>query len=344
MPVQLGVSSMSETPSISRSEFAGGIDDRHSKVEFNDLNKTLFYSYGTLLFSSTSFFATPFLLLKRRLQMGYDMSVVQLWKREGTTGSFRGASLSWISGVNRMVYFTIYEKALTTFENLNVESNSPSLAPSQKAKKSASSATAAAIASITSQAVLTPVAVVTTRLHINQGPLISAWKVMNSIVSQHGRYGVLWTGYSSALLQAVPLNMTLFWVYTYSKHHAYEMGLMNTPRSDLAVRFACSLLGTYAAVLVTAPIDIVRTHRQALVSDSICITSSSGVKMMSPVPSSLEILKSIYSKHGVRYIFGTGSNARLLSSTPFTVAMLIGYDYIKLAARKIEGKEDHGNY
>lgn len=165
-----------------------------SKVGFEDVDKKLFYSYGTLLFGSTSFFATPFLLLKRRLQMGMDLSVFQLVKREGITGSFRGGSLWWISGCNRMMYFTIYEKALKTFESLNGRVHIPGYVPSQKMKDSVSSGSAAAIASIASQAVLTPVAVVTTRLHVNQGPLLSARGVMHSIVSQHGRWGVLWTG------------------------------------------------------------------------------------------------------------------------------------------------------
>lgn len=151
-----------------------------------------YYGYGTFLFTSTSFLATPFLLLKRRLQMGLDATVMGLWRKEGLRGSFRGGSLSWISGCNRMVYFTIYERAVQSFNNIDTDRRGIDISP--HVKSSCSNATAAAIASITSQAILTPVAVVQTRLHVNQGPIIPARSVLRTIIAQHGGWGILWTG------------------------------------------------------------------------------------------------------------------------------------------------------
>ena len=148
------------------------------------------------------------------------------------------------------------------------------------------------------------------------------------------------TGYSSALLQAVPLNMTLFAVYTFTRSHAEEYGLMKTPVSDLLVRLACSFLGTYAAVIVTSPIDIVRTHRQALVSDYTGVAAVGGGMSAAQVPSSLTIFKEICSKFGWRHMY-SGATARLLSSTPFTVAMLIGYDYVKLFSLISDDEKRH---
>lgn len=107
---------------------------------------------------------------------------------------------------------------------------------------------------------------------------------------------------------------------------------MKTPVSDLLVRLACSFLGTYAAVIVTSPIDIVRTHRQALVSDYTGVAAVGGGMTAAEVPSSMAIFKEICSKFGWRHMY-SGATARLLSSTPFTVAMLIGYDYVKLFSR-----------
>ena len=153
-----------------------------------------YYSYGTCLFTSTSFMATPFLLLKRRIQMGTETSVLGLIKSDGLRGSFRGGSLSWISGVNRMLYFTIFEKAVNVFGTTNIHYKAPGVDTSGHARQSLTNAAAAALASIVSQAVLTPVSVVTTHMHVHDCPNMSATQVFNYIVSQNRSYSVLWTG------------------------------------------------------------------------------------------------------------------------------------------------------
>jgi hypothetical protein len=187
----------------------------------------------------------------------------------------------------------------------------------------------AAVASVTSQLVLTPFSVITTRLHINRGPSIPSWQVLSSIVSKHGgSWSILWTGYFSALLQSIPHNMVMFTVYNYSKSYVASLGIFQTPTQDLVSRFVCSILGSYAAVLVTSPIDITRTHRQALIS-----ASGGGADKSLHLPSSWSVMKDIYKKFGIRYMY-RGATARLLSSTPYTVAMLIGYDYVKLFSIK----------
>lgn len=170
------------------------------------------------------------------------------------------------------------------------------------------------------------------------------------------------SGYTSALVQAIPSNITLFSVYTFTKTHAQDLGLMNTPEMDLVTRFACSMMGTYASVVVTAPIDIARTFRQELLSSNSSsartqglsyspnsspstlsttansviahsvppiIASSGGGLVSPPIPSTWRVLRDIYLEFGVRRIYA-GASARLLSSTPYTLAMLIGYDYVKI--------------
>ena len=191
---------------------------------------------------------------------------------------------------------------------------------------------------MTSQLVLTPFSVITTRLHINTGPPVSSLTVLTSTLRSHGGWGVLWTGYISALLQSIPHNLVMFSVYNFAKAYMGSWGFMSTPESDVASRLLCSVGGSYAAILVTSPIDITRTHRQAMISslsqdivaDSVTVTGVTGGSMQR-IPSSWVVLKDIYNKFGVKYMY-RGSTARLMSSTPYTVAMLIGYDYIKLFA------------
>ena len=189
----------------------------------------------------------------------------------------------------------------------------------------------AAVASITSQLILTPFSVITTRIHVNRGPPVSSLQVIESVVKSHGGWGILWTGYFSALLQSIPHNMVMFTVYNFTKTSIVSTGSMNTPEKDLAGRLLCSVVGSYAAILVTSPIDITRTHRQSLISSGM---ADCGVAVVShKVPSSWAVLKDIFSNYGVKYMY-RGSTARFMSSTPYTMAMLIGYDYVKMFSIK----------
>ena len=143
------------------------------------------------------------------------------------------------------------------------------------------------------------------------------------------------TGYTSALVQAIPTNMTMFAVYNLTKSYAHDRGLMTTPVADMSVRLLCSVLGTYSAIMVTAPIDIARTYREAMASEmasvpAVAVAPSVGITS-GPLPSTWRVMKDIYHKHGLQRMYA-GANARLLSSTPYTVAMLVGYDYVRLFA------------
>lgn len=131
--------------------------------------------------------------------MGTDSTVFNLVKTEGVRGAFRGGSLSWISGVNRMGYFTIYERAVSIFDRINVSSRLSGYDRAGHTTKSVNNAAAAAVASVVSQAVLTPVSVVTTHLHVHPCNNVSVTQVTRAIVAQHGRWGVLWTGELFAL-------------------------------------------------------------------------------------------------------------------------------------------------
>ena len=164
-----------------------------SQIHFHDLSKFKFYSAGMSLYTMASIFATPFLLVKRRQQMGMSPSLIDLYKLEGPSGLFRGGSLSWISGANRMIYFTVYEEVGHCLGSLHHHRPSFMDALSDNTRVSVVAAVAAAAASILSQAVLTPLHVVTTRLHINKTQL-SAWSVLRSVISKYGGVSVLWTG------------------------------------------------------------------------------------------------------------------------------------------------------
>ena len=91
-----------------------------SLTSWDELHKPTYYFAGTCLFSLSNLCAQPFILLKRRQQMGlapltasggggtfrllYDIAKV-----EGYSGLFRSSSIAWVPGGARMLYFTVYE-------------------------------------------------------------------------------------------------------------------------------------------------------------------------------------------------------------------------------------------
>ena len=90
-----------------------------NRLEIKDMNLIKYYSSGFALYALSSLMANPFLLVKRRLQLGIDGGVVQTCMSEGPKSLFRGGSLCWVSGSNRMLYFTMYEYVTNLLENIN---------------------------------------------------------------------------------------------------------------------------------------------------------------------------------------------------------------------------------
>jgi hypothetical protein len=173
--------------------------DRYSSagvISFDEMDKIKYYSSGFVLYTATSFVANPFLQIKRRVQMAiHPTHAIDIYKASGIQGLFRGGSLSWVSGSNRMMYFTVYEYAYNILEK-NTMPFLKKLNLSTNSTNSIWAASSAAVASIISQGTLTPLHVVTTRLHVNEGPPVSAIFVVKSIISKYGRWSVLWTGNS----------------------------------------------------------------------------------------------------------------------------------------------------
>ena len=77
-----------------------------------------YYSSGFVLYALSSLMANPYLLIKRRLQLGINGGVLQTLSSEGPKSLFRGGSLCWVSGSNRMVYFTLYEHVTTVLDHV----------------------------------------------------------------------------------------------------------------------------------------------------------------------------------------------------------------------------------
>lgn len=91
---------------------------RAQSVGLSDLDSARYYSSGFTLYAVSSLMANPFLLVKRRQQLGMSGGLTRVVSSEGVRSLFRGGTLCWVSGINRMGYFTVYEHVTSALEKM----------------------------------------------------------------------------------------------------------------------------------------------------------------------------------------------------------------------------------
>jgi hypothetical protein len=203
------------------------------------------------------------------------------------------------------------------------------------------------------QFVMVPYAVVTTpmQLHSAGTTRLPASQVLRDILNRNqvsfqnpARASILWTGYWSTVGQLVPQQAATWTMYSFCKTLLLEWTYKDddNTQKDLGLwgRVLCSLCSSGIAIVATSPIDVVRTNRQALVSSVTPTTTagSSSAAALSSFPSrqhavasSSTVVREIYRQQGARGFF-RGMSARALASCPPLMAMMVGYEYVKVFA------------
>jgi hypothetical protein len=114
-------SSSASSPSMHHQQLqAQQQNGSHERIRLEDLDKNKYYFSGFVLYTISSLLANPYLLVKRRQQLGMNGGVMKTFATEGLGALFRGGSLCWVSGCNRMIYFTIYEHVTNAMEQAHI--------------------------------------------------------------------------------------------------------------------------------------------------------------------------------------------------------------------------------
>jgi hypothetical protein len=335
---------------------------------FHDLDKPTYYTCGTILFTATNLWAQPFVLLKKRQQVGLVQDLPSetfrllrdIAKSEGVSGLFRSGGIAWVAGISRMNYFTAYEIIVDILggyvSNNNEGEESRSPPPPAWVFGVAGGAS-----SLVSQLIMAPYSVVSTRLQISTASTReTALAVLKDVTSGPGGVRSLWTGYLSAVVQLGPQHATMWAVSSWlrdaivmyqlsindssgseeEEHDARDSRCGNDVKQQLGLipRLVTSGCGSIVAIFVTSPIEVVRTHRQAMASNAMSIHGSNGCETLIPgldkksgrgsMPSSWTVFTNLYRRDGPG-VFVRGIVPRCYAHCPGMITMIVGYEYVK---------------
>lgn len=319
-------------------------------IEWHDMDKKRFYGYGLMLGVSMRTLIYPMNLIKTRLQAQegtlayrgtYD-AIFKIGKREGLRGFYKGFPISLIQVFAGQLYITTYETTKqSVFNNQSIL---------------VQHLLGGFMASTVSQTIMVPVDIISqyqqmsssqmksnmaSRLDERAAVLRSTFKESNysngilrkSVLGQayyisryllktEGLQG-LYRGYAISLC-TYGLNSGFYWGFYYVYSEILESFLPERKGRLLeALRISTSgILGSATAIILTNPLDVVRTRYQLQ------------VKRATEVQSVPTTFKSLLNSEGYKGLT-KGMTARIVQSSFSSWILILGYEYVKkLSLRK----------
>lgn len=308
-------------------------------IEWDMMDKVKFLPLSMLSSFSVRCALYPLTLIKTRLQVqkhnalynGMIDAYIKIYKGEGFSGLYRGFWLSSLQIFSGGLYLTIYEdmrQILAKQDILNSKMRS---------------FVAGAAASVVGQSIVVPFDVLSQHLMMlgvqnnvkNKGlkdkfnPLnidaspgrskfVITMDVVRQILKVDGIPG-FYRGYFASLSVYVP-NSSLWWGF-YQLYQDQLFAIAPVWVSQLFIQTTSGMLGGFTTVIITNPLDIVRTRMQVTRLDSWSLA-----------------FRGLWKEEGLR-MFAKGLSARLLQSASYSFGIILGYETIKRISVKEEYKE-----
>ncbi|XP_077567452.1 solute carrier family 25 member 44a [Stigmatopora nigra] len=295
-------------------------------IEWEDLDKRKFYSLGVLMTLGTRATVYPASLIRTRLQVqkgkalytGTVDAFCKILRAEGVRGLYRGFMVNTFTLVSGQAYITTYELAR---RHVSRHSSSNTL----------KSVVAGGAASLVAQTITVPIDVVSQHLMMQgQGEHSGRFKarpkmmlaaaakrrltfgqtrdISVQIFAADGFRG-FYRGYVASLLTYIP-NSALWWPF----YHFYAEQLSTMAPSECPHLILQALAGPMAAATastITNPMDVVRARVQVEGRSSV-----------------VDTFKQLLAEEGVGAMT-KGLSARIISSTPTSVLIVVGYETLK---------------
>ncbi|KAM4553406.1 solute carrier family 25 member 44a isoform 1-T2 [Fundulus diaphanus] len=294
-------------------------------IEWEDLDKRKFYSLGVFMTLTTRATVYPASLIRTRLQVqkgkalytGTFDAFCKILRTEGMRGLYRGFMVNTFTLVSGQAYITTYE-LVRKYVSLYSPSNT------------VKSVVAGGAASLVAQTITVPIDVVSQHLMMQgQGEHLSRFKVkpkvMLSTAKHKPNFGQsrditvqifavdgfrgFYRGYVASLLTYIP-NSALWWPF----YHFYTEKLSLMAPSGCPHLILQAVAGPMAAATastITNPMDVVRARVQVEGRSSV-----------------VETFKQLLAEEGI-WMMTKGLSARIISSTPTSVLIVVGYETLK---------------
>ncbi|CAA0833614.1 Mitochondrial substrate carrier family protein [Striga hermonthica] len=253
-------------------------------VDWEMLDKSKFFFLGAALFSGVSGTLYPIVVLKTRLQvMLHSSSCLKMasaiLKNEGPRGFYRGFGTSLMGTIPaRALYMGALEVTKSNVGNIA----SSRLGLSEASSSAIANAAAGLFASMAAQLVWTPIDVISQRLMVQGGSGLKRYNggidAFRKIVNVDGIRG-LYRGFGISILTYAPSNAV--WWASYSVAHRVIWGSIGCSwcrktennggggyrpdgKAVVAVQGLSAAMASGASVLVTMPLDTIKTRLQVL--------------------------------------------------------------------------------
>lgn len=175
-------------------------------------------------------------------------SLGSIVKFEGVGGLYRGiAAMGLGAGPAHAVYFSVYETSKKFLSAGNP--NNPMV-----------HAASGVFATVTSDAVFTPMDVMKQRLQLKNSPYKGVCDCAKRVILEEG-FGALYASYRTTVVMNAPFTAVHFATY-----EAAKIGLVEEAEETLLVHATAGAAAGALAGVVTTPLDVVKTQLQCQVS------------------------------------------------------------------------------
>ncbi|XP_030621957.1 solute carrier family 25 member 44b [Chanos chanos] len=293
-------------------------------IEWEDLDKRKFYSFGVFMTMTIRATVYPATLIRTRLQVQRGKSLYtgtydafrKILRAEGLRGLYRGFMVNTFTLISGQAYITTYELVRKYVSYYSKDNTVKSLV-------------AGGSASLVAQSITVPIDVISQQLMMQgQGEHLTRFRVkprevsgtkhtvtfgqtrdvIAQIFAADGIRG-FYRGYVASLLTYIP-NSAVWWPF----YHFYAEQLSKMAPSDcphLILQAMAGPLAAATAATVTNPMDVVRARVQVEGRTSIT-----------------ETFKQLIAEEGFWGVT-KGLSARIISSAPTAIVMVVGYETLK---------------
>lgn len=290
-------------------------------IEWEHLDKKKFYVFGVCMTMMIRVSVYPFTLIRTRLQVQKGKSLyngtfdafVKILRSEGAAGLYRGFLVNTFTLISGQCYVTTYELTRKYVSGYSSSNTVKSLV-------------AGGSASLVAQSITVPIDVISQHLMMQrQGESLGRFRISNADRKQTIMFGQtkeiimqifradgpkgFYRGYVASLMTYIP-NSAVWWPF----YHFYAEQLSSLSPKDCPHLLLQAISGPMAAATaatITNPMDVIRARVQVEGKSSIINT-----------------FKQLMAEEGP-WGLTKGLSARIISSTPSTIVIVVGYETLK---------------